>query len=256
LRYRGRGSALLERMLAPSEPSQPSLEREGPAYYEVGPKCQVENMGGLLEKYLGARSSGFFVEVGAYDGLLHSNTVGLARRGWHGVLVEPHPISAKKCRENYQLFPNITIEEYAITSRGGEVQKLRDAGTLSSTSTVVQGLYEKLEWSKRALSNSFFEVETKTLDDILESYSPKKLDLLAVDVEGAEEAVFAGFSINHWRPTVLIVELTENHSDFREFRSGDSQLYQMILNFEYVVAFKDSINTVFVDSKTYKSKNL
>jgi hypothetical protein len=41
-----------------------------------------------------------FVELGAYDGLTHSNTLLLEQNGWTGILVEGHKEFADKCREN------------------------------------------------------------------------------------------------------------------------------------------------------------
>jgi hypothetical protein len=79
--------------------------------------------------------------------------------------------------------------------------------------------------------------------------------LLVVDVAGAEEDVFGGFSLEKWRPTVVIVDLTENHPDFIGFRSTDCAVYETLLSSRYIVAYKDSINTVFVDSARYRSSN-
>src|SRR4029077_1746907 len=44
-----------------------------------------------LEAHFGGKRSGFFVEVGAYDGVNLSNTYHFEQTGWTGVLVEPDP---------------------------------------------------------------------------------------------------------------------------------------------------------------------
>ena len=46
----------------------------------------------IAHKYLENRSVGFFVELGALDGLRHSNTKWFEERGWLGVCIEPHPL--------------------------------------------------------------------------------------------------------------------------------------------------------------------
>jgi len=249
-------SSVVSRLLSGVSPVQRSLASSGVAYYEVGPGCQVENMGGLLEKYLGIRDEGFFVEVGAFDGVTSSNSIGLVRRGWGGVAVEPNDSSAEQCRENYRPYPNVSVEQVAIGQRGQRTLVLRSAGTLSSSSLEMNELYQRLHWSKPALTEDIQKVKCIALDELLERYSPNEIDLLVVDVEGTEEDVFAGFSIDKWRPKVIVVELTENHPDFLIFKSSDSAVYRFILNSNYVVAYKDSINTVFVDTTIYWSKNL
>ena len=38
-------------------------------------------------------NSGFFIELGGYDGFFHSPTYYLEKfKNWQGILVEPHPI--------------------------------------------------------------------------------------------------------------------------------------------------------------------
>ena len=43
----------------------------------------------LLWQIFRERSTGYFIEVGAYDGVQLSNTYFLEQMGWHGLLIEP-----------------------------------------------------------------------------------------------------------------------------------------------------------------------
>src|SRR6187549_1834415 len=53
-----------------------------------------------LEKYLNYRN-GYFVELGANDGIGQSNTFHFEKhKNWRGVLVEPVPHNFLKCKEN------------------------------------------------------------------------------------------------------------------------------------------------------------
>ena len=48
---------------------------------------------------LDLRTGGYFVEFGAYDGTVHSNTRALEERfGWRGLLAEPNPAMAEVLR--------------------------------------------------------------------------------------------------------------------------------------------------------------
>ena len=51
-----------------------------------------------LDAYFGAKRSGFFVEIGAFDGYNLSNTFHFEQLGWTGILVEPDPQKAALCR--------------------------------------------------------------------------------------------------------------------------------------------------------------
>jgi FkbM family methyltransferase len=249
-------ASLLRRLEAKTEPVQRSFSANKPAHYAAGPACQVENIGGLYEKYLGIIDDGFYVEIGAFDGVSHSNTIGLARRGWYGLVAEPNPLSAAKLRKNYEHFSRISIEELAIGQSDGEVLQLHIAGTLSSTSQRLIAHYGQLDWASGALGEGRVDVESLTLDSLLKKYSPHRFDLLVVDVEGSEKDVFSGFSLDVWRPTMIVVELTENHPDFQDFRGENAQIFSDLLSSGHVPIFKDSINTVFVEDSRFRERNM
>src|SRR4030042_7031638 len=46
------------------------------------------------------QQSGYFVEVGAMEGIRFSNTYFYELRGWKGICVEPHPDYAKLLKKN------------------------------------------------------------------------------------------------------------------------------------------------------------
>jgi hypothetical protein len=51
--------------------------------------------------------NGFFVEVGAMDGITGSNTRALAEKGWSGLMIEGNQVHIPKLIENTQIFSNI-----------------------------------------------------------------------------------------------------------------------------------------------------
>lgn len=50
-------------------------------------------------EYLGI-SDGFFVDVGAFDGVKNSKTLLFEEKGWDGLCIEPHPTSFEKLKKN------------------------------------------------------------------------------------------------------------------------------------------------------------
>lgn len=52
----------------------------------------------------GMIQDGFFVEMGAYDGMGLSNTLVLETVGWDGLLCEPNPKLFKRCKKNRKVF--------------------------------------------------------------------------------------------------------------------------------------------------------
>lgn len=223
------------------------------AFYLQQPSCQIPHLYFLLQKFLGERDDGYYVEVGAYDGVFASNTWGLAERGWQGILIEPIPYLANLCRKNYSQKKRIQIVQTAIGSVNGEVV-LQLAGTLTTANADTWAEYSEIHWAKSHLTSEQCIVMCITLDEVLmERNVPRNFDLLVVDVEGFETEVFSGFDINKWKPKMLIVELLDTNPDLSSTEVKDARLHQWISEFGYVIIFKDSVNTIFVRKDAWEA---
>ena len=73
----------------------------------------------LIHGFFGGRRTGFYVEVGAYDGVGFSNTYFLDALGWEGILVEPAPDQAEACRRSR---PHSRVVQAACGRGGGRIR--------------------------------------------------------------------------------------------------------------------------------------
>jgi FkbM family methyltransferase len=216
-------------------------------YYKPTPTCQISELATLYSLYLGERSDGLFVEVGAFDGISFSNSSCLAEVGWSGILIEPIPSFADECRTRYRGNDRIQIVEAAVGAENSTVE-ISVGGPFTSTNDEVVTRYHSLKWSKAAVQGATrLIVRQLTLDEILHAVNlaGNSIDVLIVDVEGAETGVFQGFSIDRWRPKLIIAELSHTHPDFHDISWKDAVLQQKIVQAGYIVVYKDYINTVF-----------
>lgn len=135
----------------------------------------------------------YFVEVGAHNGVRHSNTLTLENHfGWTGLLVEPNPELFKvlktnrpKCdHSNVVVGPyNSYLQNFAIGQGPGDA---------------FSGLLKHMtrEWyENHSLHGSkIVQVETRTLRSVLELHNcPDIIDYLSLDVEGAELPILQSF---------------------------------------------------------------
>ena len=155
-----------------------------------------------LEAHFGGKRSGFFVEVGAYDGVNLSNTYHFEQSGWTGVLVEPDPEMAERCRRER---PRSMTFQCAAGESVGEISFFKVAGGEEYSTTSLSAAHrERLD--RMGLSWREVRVAVRTLDSILEEARATRVDFVSIDVEGAELAVLKGFDIVRWKPAVVIVE--------------------------------------------------
>ncbi len=225
------------------KPSAPAAR----AFYEPTDTCQIRYLGSLYEAVFGQRRDGFFVEVGAFDGISFSNSSCLAAVGWRGVLVEPVPTFAARCRERYADNPRVQVCECAVGADDREIE-LIVGGPLTTANELLAREYLDVGWAKNQMRDAnTTSVRQRTLDQLLsdESVEPG-FEVLVVDVEGYEQAVFASFDLECWWPQMVIVELADTHPDLTVTRAGDAQLARRLVDQGYDVLYKDVINTVFV----------
>jgi FkbM family methyltransferase len=152
---------------------------------------------GLVRDFFGARSDGYFVEVGANDPQIESQSWHLERAGWSGILIEPQPDLAERLKRER----TATVFSVACSSpdRAGTMMHLHVAGAFSSFAPdlMVTGVQ----------AEGGIDVPVRTLDDILaEACAPQPIDLLSVDVEGHELDVLRGFDFSRWQPRLILLE--------------------------------------------------
>ena len=74
-------------------------------------------------------------------------------------------------------------------------------------------------------------------------------DLLVVDTEGTEADVFNSFDLSYYLPKMIIAELEDGHSKYRNALEKIQEIKELrtrIINTGYREVYKDCINTVYV----------
>ncbi len=156
---------------------------------------------------LGKPLDGFFIEVGAFDGVSYSTTYALEAIGWKGLLVEPIPARAEVCRKNR---PNSRVVHSALggpkSPREVTFNVVEDeyGGMLSYADGLSQGHHVD-QVNAAGSKKVSVRVPVTTLDSLLEGHTGP-IDLATIDVEGAEIGLLEGFDIARWKPRVMMIE--------------------------------------------------
>lgn len=163
---------------------------------------------------------GFFVEVGADDGVDKSNTLYFEQKGWKGLCIEPSPSRFKLLEKNRKCI----CENVAISNTVGETKFLDIQGWGKGLSGIVDSYNEEhTERIKFELSNpknkgsEFVKVKTDTLENIFNKHSIKKIDFCSIDVEGGEINVLKSINFDKVEIEVIMVENNYNDPTVREF---------------------------------------
>lgn len=187
----------------------------------------------IVLEYLKNKENGFFVEIGASDGVLLSNCFLLEKKyNWDGICIEPIPykydslIQNRNCKcVNKAVFSKSDLEvDFSIHKYG----EYREDG--------ISGITDYLDKHReKVLKNETrINVKTQTLNDILEeNKSPYIIDYLSLDTEGTELEILKSVDLNKYKFRIISVE--HNHMFKRR-----KEIFELLNGYNY---------------KLYKSKN-
>lgn len=179
----------------------------------------------VISKY----RSGFFVEVGAYDGVTNSNTLKLEQAGWKGICVEPDPMNYRALTGNRRC-PCFNVA--VLDQTGLEVEFRSDAKGHS-------GITKHLHCSEAFDSSAVILVPTVSLNDLLEkANAPREITYVSIDTEGSEIEIVRAFDFDRWSVACWTIE----HNDYLRGNNDRSEELKRIFagrGYEHVVVEQD-----------------
>lgn len=170
----------------------------------------------------------FFVDIGANDGIMFSNTCALECEGpqkWKGVLIEADKNVFEQCVKNRA---NTDKYNVALCNIDGEVEFMAIQGSAQMLSGIIS------EYSKEHLENTYKAIERTggsyeivkmqgaRFDTIMKNYPDiKEIDYLSIDVEGGELKILQSIDFDKYK--IILVGIEDNYpeaSGIHEFMSA------------------------------------
>ncbi|MBE0435392.1 MAG: FkbM family methyltransferase [Methylomicrobium sp.] len=197
------------------------LHKENKAEKNNNPNDQIDKkyyglnkLDEKLEIYLDYKD-GYYVEIGANDGLNQSNTAYFEKlKGWHGILVEPILHNFLACKKNRSPENEFFCAACVSFDYEKEFVKLHYANLMTAAEGVQSDIENPKEHADSGkiynqCENASTEIlaQARTMQSILdEANAPKRIDLLSLDVEGAEIEVLHGINHQCYRFNYILVE--------------------------------------------------
>lgn len=168
-----------------------------------------------LKEFLDLDRPGYFIEIGANNGIAQSNTKHLELfHDWTGLLVEPWRPNFERLKITRARRTNFVHAACVAFTYPRETVDLYFSNLL----TIAEGLENEksnaYNWAKGAEflipdggKVEKFSAPAKTLDSILEEIgAPREISLFSLDVEGAEIEVLKGVNFERYKFGVLCIE--------------------------------------------------
>lgn len=174
----------------------------------------------LRDRYFSNLDNGFFIEIGADDGVDKSNTYFFEQVGWSGICIEPSPTRFK------HLIGNRKCEclNVAISSTEKEVEFLDMTGYGKGLSGIIENYNPKhldriereTSSNPQTLSKQKVKVKTRRLDDLLKERGVLKVDYCSIDVEGSELEILKSIDFLNVKFNVLTIEDPYDNSEVKQ----------------------------------------
>jgi FkbM family methyltransferase len=166
---------------------------------------------------------GFYVDVGAFDPVIGSNTLLLFKRGWSGINID---VEEEKITRFRRLRPRDWNVVCGVSKEASRRTFARYGGGGSMTRMV------NSEDTRSVLSNQAvdtFGMETKTLQSILDDspFRAKPIDFLNIDCEGSDLEVLESLDFPTYQPRLVAVEAIDPTSNTKIRKFMNSQGYAM-----------------------------
>lgn len=197
-----------------------------------------------MEKYLNYRD-GYFVELGANEGIVQSNTYYFEKqKGWRGLLIEPSPNKYLECIANRSNKNSIYCAACVSFDYKERFVELAYSDFMTAGLNVETDIENPMDHAKKGekyLKDNepvfIFGAKAEQLNNLLiKSSAPGQIDFLSLDVEGAEIEVLKGVDHNKFRFKYLLIEcrdfeklneyLTINNYQFLEKLSHHDYLFK------------------------------
>jgi len=162
-------------------------------------------------------SNHFFIELGALDGVLISNSLFYEKTlGWNGICIEPtkHHFQRLLKQRNCHKFDDVIFDEekevifYEATSCCDSLNGIKDLYNEKHLKRIHREV-EQYKQDKKDIKE--IVKKARTMDSVLKEVGVKDIDFLSLDVEGAELNVLKSINWNDTKIKVICVE--DNYGD-------------------------------------------
>ena len=158
----------------------------------------------VKENFFKNQKSGFFLEIGAFDGIEGSNCYHFEKfMNWQGIAVEASPLQFEKLKKNR----NCKLMNVALGSENKQVEFYEVTEGFTQMSGInnlnFKNSFERIKKNSDSKINKI-NIECKTFEKLIPS--DQIIDLISIDIEGNEPDVLSSINFDKYQIKVIILE--------------------------------------------------
>jgi FkbM family methyltransferase len=192
-----------------------------------------------------------YLDIGAHHPTWLSNTYFFYKKGSNGVCVEPDPalLNRIKSVRPRDICLNVGVGLTEQTEADFYIMSERTLNTFSKPDAEkYQQYYDNCKLEK------VVKIKMININDIIRENFSSCPNIVSIDVEGIDLEVLKSVNFNMYRPEIFCVETMLYNDDKSVCKSGE--IINFMKNNGYFLYADTFINSIFVDSESYKKNNL
>jgi FkbM family methyltransferase len=200
----------------------------------------------LDTKIFQKKKNGFFLDIGAHDGITYSNTYFFEKhREWKGICIEPLPNVFKKLKVNR----NCILVNGALAEDNKIVNFLQIEGYSEMLSGITKN-YNKdhlkridLELKEHGGSKKEIQIKSYNINTLLSENNIKTIDYCSIDVEGSELEIIKTFNFSEIDIKVFSIENNYKDDKVRDILQENNYVLFDTVGSDDIFIQKNYLNT-------------
>jgi FkbM family methyltransferase len=212
------------------------------SYAQEGEDLIVQN----ILREIGIKGPITYMDVGAWDPIIYSNTYLFYRAGGHGVLVEPNPAKTGRLERvrprdrtlnvGVGTTPQRTTADFYLI--GGPSRGVLNTFSKEEADTIVRG------GGGEHFIEKVVQLPLENINTIMERELGKAPNFLSIDTEGMDLEILKTMDFERFRPDVICVETAKLPTNAVEV-----EILRLLESKRYSARGATYFNTIFVDDR-------
>lgn len=189
----------------------------------------------FLNFLFNGKSNGFFLDIGANDGITYSNSYYFEKnKNWSGLCIEPQVDIFQKCKS----IRNCYLENVCLSDVESFVlfRKVYGADMLSGIVDFMDdGAVTRIEEYVKSNNSKYEDIRLPSvvLGNLFQKYAISEIDFCSIDVEGAEWAILKTIDFDNLTIRAFVIE-------------GDDENVHVLLKNKGYIRVKSENDTFFI----------
>jgi FkbM family methyltransferase len=181
----------------------------------------------LVYIFFNGKKDGFYVDIGANDGITMSNTFFFEQISWKGICVEPQPEVFEKLKKNRRC----EMYRAAVSDKSNGFVAFGKASLITAdTERVAKRLNQDIKEE--------IKVKTMTFDELLLTYAwgggGRYIYFMSLDVEAAELLILESIDFTKYHFGIISVENNAPYKQLTKFKETKGYKMFIDLGFDYL----------------------